>query len=325
MRAVSVTTGSRLHFGPLSVAGPAGGRFGGVGVMIASPRTVLTAKQAATDSIVGDASAIVRVAEFLKRIRNTAPEEFRVPCEISISETIPSHCGYGSGTQLALAVARAVSVVANEPEPRLETLAHRVQRGLRSAIGLYGFQQGGFLVDGGRVESDGLGTLVSRLEFPADWRFVLAAPKQVIGLSGAAEQSAFARQPHMPVSLTAELCRIVLMDWLPSVLEADFQRCSDAMYTYGHAVGEFFTPTQGDVFSHPKMAELARLIRHRGISGVAQTSWGPTLATLCYSADHAAQLERDLAQDPRWNECSFEVVAPLNRGASVLVSIGRRL
>lgn len=100
MRAVSVTTGSRLHFGPLSVAGPAGGRFGGVGVMIASPRTVLTAKQAATDSIVGDASAIVRVAEFLKRIRNTAPEEFRVPCEISISETIPSHCGYGSGTQL---------------------------------------------------------------------------------------------------------------------------------------------------------------------------------------------------------------------------------
>ena len=320
MREVSVITGARLHFGPLSVAAPAGGKFGGVGVMIASPRTVLTARAATADQIHGDDPSTLRVAEFLRRIREAQPDHEHVPCKFCITEAIPSHCGFGSGTQLGLAVARAVSLVENEPDPSLETLARRVQRGLRSAIGLHGFARGGFLIDGGRWESKQLGTLVSRVEFPGEWRFVLAAPRTATGLSGAAEQSAFARQPPMPVSLTAELCRLVLMDWRPSVIEAGFERCSESLYNYGHAVGEFFAPTQGGVFAHPRMAEWASLIRRRGIRGVAQTSWGPTLAALCVSDDQAQILQRDFSNDAAWKDCSFDVVTPLNDGATVRVS-----
>ena len=319
MTEVSVTTGARLHFGPLSVAAPAGGRFGGVGVMIDSPRTILSARAASTDSILGDDSTIRRVGEFLRRIRESVPADYSRPCEISVTEAIPSHCGFGSGTQLGLAVARAVAHITHEQEPGLHALALRVQRGKRSAIGLHGFMLGGFLVDGGRVESNQLGTLVSRSEFPAEWRFVLAAPRRVVGLSGDAEKSAFAKQPPMPVSLTAELCRIVLMDWLPSVLEADFNRCGNSMYTFGHLVGEFFAPAQGGVFAHPRMAEWAHLIRRRGIEGVAQTSWGPTLAALCPDRAQAIQLQQDFLQDPAWGDCAFDVVAPLNCGAAINV------
>ena len=314
---VTITTGARLHFGPLSVQAPAGGRFGGVGVMIDSPGIALSCRVAQADWIRADEIIAPRVAEFLRRIRQAMLEQKSPACEISVTQMIPSHRGFGSGTQLGLAVARAMSVISNEPEPGLEELARRVGRGLRSAIGLYGFDRGGFLVDGGRVQSNQIGTLVSRVEFPADWRFVIAAPREIIGLSGEAEQSAFASQPPMPTSLTAELCRVVLMDWLPSVIEMSFSQCSESMFTFGHAVGKFFSHAQGGVFAHPRMAEWSRLLQNRGVQGVAQTSWGPTLAALCPNVANARQLQSDFATDAAWSDCSFEVVAPLNCGATV--------
>ena len=321
MKQVCITTGARLHFGPLSVSGPKGGRFGGVGVMIDFPRTVLAA-HAASGNLVrgGDETTTKRVAEFLMRARKETPDHFQTPCEIEIKEIIPSHCGFGSGTQLGLATALAASIVAEEPRPSLEELALRTGRGMRSAIGIHGFQQGGFLVDGGRVDSSKLGTLITRAEFPEDWRFVLASPQRAIGLSGDAEQHAFASQPAMPQVLTAELCRIVLMEWLPSVIEADFARCGEAMFIYGKAVGEFFSPAQGGVFAHPRMAEWADKVQQCGIRGVAQTSWGPTLAALCSSDEAARQLHRDFAGDSAWNDCAFQIVSPLNRGATVDVN-----
>ncbi len=321
MTQICITTGARLHFGPLSVSGPTGGRFGGVGVMIDFPRTVLAAHAAPADLIRGgDELTTKRVMEFLKRARKEIPDNFQTPYEIEIKEIIPSHCGFGSGTQLGLAIALAASIVTEEPRPSLDELARRTGRGMRSAIGIHGFQQGGFLVDGGRVNSNKLGTLITRVEFPEDWRFVLASPQRVIGLSGDAEQHAFASQPAMPQRLTAELCRIVLMEWLPSVIEADFARCSESMFEYGNAVGDFFSPAQGGIFAHPRMAEWADNVQQRGIRGVAQTSWGPTLAALCSSDEAAKQLHGDFAGDSNWNDCSFQIVSPLNRGAKVDVS-----
>jgi len=317
---VSITTGARLHFGPLSVAAPAGGRFGGVGVMIDAPRTVLKARRDTTDSVSGDPKSVERVTEFLRRAREHLAPADRVACRITVLESIPSHCGFGSGTQLGLAVASMASHMTGESQPALPMLARRVQRGMRSAIGLYGFQQGGFLVDGGRLEANQLGTLVSRVDFPDDWRFVLAMPLRATGLSGDAEQSAFVRQPPMPTTLTAELCRVVLMDWLPAVIEQDFSRCSESMFAFGHAVGEFFTPTQGGVFAHPRMASWANHIRRAGVQGVAQTSWGPTLAALCSSHSHAEQVCHDFSHDTAWSDCSFRIVSPLNRGAHIEVA-----
>jgi beta-RFAP synthase len=208
----------------------------------------------------------------------------------------------------------------HEPELAAETLARRAGRGLRSAVGLHGFLRGGFLVDGGRAESGRLGTLVARVDFPEEWRFVLAMPHRSIGLSGEAEQSTFASQPSMPIGLTSELCRTVLMDWLPSVIESDFSRCSDSMYRFGTTVGEFFSNAQGGVFSHPRMRQWAELVRSRGVSGVAQTSWGPTLAALCCDEKSAEQLKNDFANDSSWSDCSFQVVTPLNCAASVSIS-----
>lgn len=317
MTDVTITTGSRLHFGPLSVAAPAGGRFGGVGVMIDSPSLVLSMSSSREESFEGDPTSVARIKELFARIRSSNSPFATSELKVSIRNQIPSHCGFGSGTQLGLAVAKAMSVVADEPEPSLETLARRVGRGLRSAVGLHGFAYGGFLVDGGRADSTQLGTLVGRVELPAEWTFVLAIPRQSIGLSGEAEQSAFAKQTPMDQTLTAELCRNVLMDWLPAAIKSDFERFSEAMYDFGIRVGEFFSGVQGGVFSNARMTEWAAVMRRRGIAGIAQTSWGPTVAALCPNEATAGQVVAEFTNDPNWQDCQFQLASPLNRGALV--------
>lgn len=316
---VTVTTGARLHFGPLAAAGSGGGKFGGVGMMISAPGCVVIARPADRDSFVGDEASVARVARFVRHIRDASPGDVMVAsCQIEVREAIPSHSGLGSGTQLGLAVARALSELSGEREVSVETLARRAGRGLRSAIGLHGFARGGFLVDGGRADQrDQLGTLVARCDVPPEWRLVLASPPQSSGLSGEAELRAFAAQPPMSSALTGELCRIVLMDWLPAVIEADFARVSSAMYEFGLAVGRFFEPVQGGVFAHPRMARLVEHLRARGVSGIAQTSWGPTLAVLCAGDAEAHQLAADYTDGGDWSDCEFRVVEPLNRGATV--------
>ncbi|MBC8113781.1 MAG: hypothetical protein H7062_05350 [Candidatus Saccharimonas sp.] len=316
---VTVTTGARLHFGPLAAAGSSGGKFGGVGMMISAPGHVVTARSAERDSFVGDEASAARVAEFVRRIRTASTGGAKTAAyEIDVREAIPPHSGLGSGTQLGLAVARALSELSGERDVPAETLARRAGRGLRSAIGLHGFARGGFLVDGGRADQrDQLGTLVARYDFPPEWRLVLASPLQSSGLSGEDEQRAFASQPPMSSALTGELCRIVLMDWLPALIEADFARVSTAMYEFGLAVGHFFEPVQGGVFAHPRMARLVEQLRTRGVHGIAQTSWGPTLAILCADQAEAHQLTNDYARGGDWSDCEFRIVEPLNRGAVV--------
>lgn len=318
---VTVTTGARLHFGPLAAAGSTGGKFGGVGMMVTAPGFVVSAQAANRDEFYGDQDACERVAEFVRNVRRSCPQAAAAPpIRIDVAQGIPSHAGLGSGTQLGLAVSRVFSELSGEQDVAIETLARRAGRGLRSAIGLHGFALGGFLVDGGRAASGELGTLVSRIEFPADWRLILAAPPSSTGLSGAAEQQAFAAQPPMPKSLTAELCRIALMDWLPGLIEADFERVSSAMYEFGLRVGEFFEPAQGGVFANPRMTQLVREVRHRGLAGAAQTSWGPTIGLLCEDSQSAQGIIDDLSRDHRWSDCRFVLTAPLNRGAAITCS-----
>lgn len=284
-------------------------------MMVSAPGYAMTARAAVEDTFSGEAGCCARAAEFVRRVRESVATTS--PVHLSIHETIPEHAGLGSGTQLALAVALALSRLSGECSVPVETLARRAGRGLRSAIGLHGFAQGGFLVDGGRAGSGQLGTLVSRIETPVNWRVILVAPPQSRGLSGEQEQRAFASQPPMSQSLTAELCRIALMDWMPGIIEADFDRVSNAMYDFGLNVGKFFEPAQGGVFAHPLMQDLVTELRRRGVAGVAQTSWGPTICVLCESESSAGQIVSDLEAKGRWSDCLFRIVQPMNTGAVI--------
>ena len=180
---VMIHTGARLHFGLLAHRPPSGRHFGGAGPTIDTPGVKLTARVADRDQIIAPQTLLQRVEKILSGYRNRVEPHQQPPrCRIEIHRQIPPHQGLGSGTQLALAVGKALAVCTGEVDLPLLELAQRVDRGARSALGIHGFEQGGFLIDGGKRQLEDIGTLVSRTLFPAEWRIVLVAPPLGEGL-----------------------------------------------------------------------------------------------------------------------------------------------
>src|SRR6201999_4402051 len=95
---------------------------------------------------------------------------------IDVHRALPAHSGLGSGTQLALAIARAIAEI-YEIDADPPALARAVGRAQRSAIGTWTFAGGGLVVEGGRRrDRDESGPLIARLAFPESWRCVVAVP-----------------------------------------------------------------------------------------------------------------------------------------------------
>ncbi len=324
-REVSVTTGSRLHWGLLSLAPATGREFGGIGLMVDEPSLMLSARLSSTgqDTIICSEGCYSKVAAAIDAARRSLAGPLRERFfSVELHSEIPLHCGFGSGTQLSLAVAKAISVLSGEPALSSVELAQRVQRGARSALGVHGFDSGGFLVEGGKRDPAEISPLVMHADFPEDWKILLITPVNQAGISGILEADAIQQLGPMPVAVTEKLCRLVLMQLMPAVLTRDFAGFSSGLTEFGHIVGEFFSPAQGGIFAHPRMVELEKLLISKGIQGIAQTSWGPTLSVVCPSSDNAEKVSSTILQNGYGELCSLRTVNPLNHGARIQSSDG---
>ncbi len=316
---VTVRTGARLHFGLLAINPARGRQFGGAGLMVDAPGFDLLAEVSAADEVTGGTeSSRKRIESFIERLRGSS-EHSLPPLKVHIRSEIPPHCGLGAGTQLGLTAATITAALSGETMPSVRERAERVARGKRSAIGLYGFESGGWLVDGGQRTAGEISPLISRADWPADWPWVLIAPPEREGLSGLAEQHAFQRLSPMTEATTARLCRTLLLELVPSLLDHDFESVSEALWDYGKTVGEYFLPVQQGLFADVRMTRLADHLRREGITGIAQTSWGPTIAVLRPSTHAAEELVTQLQTVGQWTDCRIQLVHGLNRGAEVLI------
>jgi len=322
---ITITTGARLHFGFLENGTNCSRQFGGAGVMVDSPgyRVVVSVDkndvEASTSAVLQSAQA--RAQRFRQTYRENAPSEFcdiLSRCNVNVLTAIPAHSGLGSGTQLGLAVATGLSLLCGEPTVDATTLATRVGRGKRSALGIHGFERGGFLIDGGKQGDHEIGQLLERIDFPADWRFLLVTPPNP-GLSGQAELDAFASLEPMSERTTSELREILMDSLLPAVQKVDFKTCSESLYEFGQIVGNYFAPIQGGTMACARMAELVSEFQSRGLTGLGQTSWGPTLFALCENLERAESLCAEFSTEERWSDCTFRIAAPLNSGAEIEV------
>jgi beta-ribofuranosylaminobenzene 5'-phosphate synthase len=285
---IYVEAPARLHFGVLDLGGRLGRHFGGLGAAVPCPSLLLEAAPAAT--LTGKGPDADRAVEFARRFLafHGLPEGGR----LVVHKAIPSHAGLGSGTQLGLAVARALAELHSLPTDVVE-LARAVARGKRSAIGTWTFALGGFIVEGGRkVGSQEIAPLLARFEVPSAWRCVVAVPHGPRGLSGEAETSAFEHLPNPADDEIQRVSHIVLMQLLPALVEADLASFGDALSTVQRITGAWFAEQQGGIFAPGPTERLVADMATWGAAGVGQSSWGPAVYGLVESDEAARDLAR---------------------------------
>jgi len=283
---VFVEAPARLHFGVLDLRGALGRWFGGIGAAAPAPTLLVSASPADTLTVEGEDAD--RAAMFARRF--LAHHGLAGGATIRVERTLPPHAGLGSGTQLGLAVGRALAEIFGITT-EAPALARAVGRGERSAIGTWTFAGGGLVVEGGRrQESNGIGPLLARLPFPATWRCVVAVPFGTPWMTGSAEAAAFAQLPAPPERDVERVAHLVLMALLPALADADLATFGGALTAIQEITGRWFAPVQGGTFAPGPSEELVGRMAEWGASGVGQSSWGPAVYGIVAAEDAAQRL-----------------------------------
>lgn len=270
---VFVEAPARLHFGVLDLRGALGRWFGGIGTAAPEPTLLLSARPDRTLAVEG---ADAERAETFARAF-LAHHGLQSGARISIDRALPRHAGLGSGTQLALAIARAIAELHGLPTDTA-ALARAVGRAQRSAVGTWTFDGGGLVVEGGRhAGTNGVGPLIARLPFPSSWRCVVAVPQQPPAISGADEAAALAALPRPPEREVEQVAHLVVMALLPSLADGDLAGFGCALTAIQTMTGRWFAAVQGGTFAPGPSEELVRHMAERGAPGVGQSSWGPAV------------------------------------------------
>lgn len=325
---VRVAAPARLHLGFLDPDATLGRRWGSLGLCVEGFETVVALRWAEADHLSAAAGVppgeLDRAAGHLERLRHHWPATRRQALSLHLAQALPPHAGFGSGTQLALAVGRAYAELMGLPadETRTPQLARALSRGLRSGIGVAAFDQGGLLLDGGPSDAGDqhrIAPLLARLALPGDWRIVLALDPQQEGLSGHAEREALQALPAFPQADAAAICHETLMRILPGAATDDFTSFAAGLNRIQALLGDHFAPAQPDgAYASPSVGRLMRWLGQHHPTAVGQSSWGPTgfaffasataAEAACTAAREAGQCDARLA---------LHTVSARNEGARV--------
>ncbi len=196
--------------------------------------------------------------------------------KVNLKSIPPRHCGFGTGTQLGLSVAKSYIALYNINES-IKKLSEIIGRGNRSGIGTAAFEHGGFLVDGGKGKSNHMPPLLVQHKFPEEWKILVILDTEKEGLHGSAETDAIRRLPTLNKKLSSHLCHETLLRLLPSIIEKDFKSFAIGLNEIQRIMGNYFSDLQGgSMFSSSKVDLLiSYLVRNYDVA-YGQSSWGPT-------------------------------------------------
>lgn len=316
---VQVTAPARLHIGFLDLNGGLGRKFGSIGLAIDRPAAIVRLRHAAVPAVSG--AEVGRAHRYLAAAKTELG--LTGSYDLVVAGAIPPHAGFGSGTQLALAIAVALARLEGlDVDPA--ALAARLDRGARSGIGVAAFLQGGFVLDGGKGAGDAPPPIVARLDFPVDWAIVLVIDEDAEGVHGPDETEAFRRLPPFPAEDAAHLCRLVLMRMLPALADHDIASFGAAVSEVQARLGDHFAPAQGGGrYTSRRVGEAVEALVRAGAAGGGQSSWGPTGFALFASQATAQAAIAGLAPNDRSRDgLNFVVARGRNRGAAIEVEAG---
>jgi predicted sugar kinase len=131
------------------------------------------------------------------------------------------------------------------------------------------------VLDGG-PRNDALAEVLWRISFPRDWRVLLILDPAETGVHGANEIAAFAALPDFPEMETEDLTRRILQAALPALAAEDFKTFCDEVGYLQKEMGAYFAPIQGGPYVSASVAAVLKGLASDGVTGLGQSSWGPT-------------------------------------------------
>lgn len=310
---VKVISRGRLHMGFFDLHGGLGRLYGGIGLSLSAP--VQTLRLSLSESWQAPPTAHPRALAIAQSL--VAKLNLHCAVKLDLESSLPEHAGLGSGTQLALAIGAAISHLF-QLNLSTKELASLTGRGQRSGIGIAAFDQGGLILDGGRrmePSATGIPPMLARYDFPEEWRVLLVLDKQLAGVHGAHERAAFEQLPAFSENLAAHLCRHVLMQAMPAMVERDLYAFGQAIQVLQSHVGDHFAPVQGGRYASADVAAVLQYLSAHGVTCVGQSSWGPTgfavFADAPSAESHLQQLKTKFAH----SGLSWVICSGYNRGA----------
>jgi len=317
---IRIRASSRLHLGFMDLNGSLGRLYGSVGVSLSNPGTDITVKHHSHLSVRNTSSEIKkRIIDCIKIFSKYYQIDPNVM--IIVHESIPEHKGLGSGTQLALAVSTALAhlfgIKTNTYDQSI-----LMGRGMRSSIGIWSFEHGGLIIDSG-IKKQGHGVVAKPPKalitdaFPEEWRFIIVVPEKNQGLSGEQEKDAInAIDP--PKKISEEICRLVMMQLLPALLEKDIEKFGSALTEIDRKTGLFFEPVQGGIYSEKLSDKIIDHLLSSGAYGAGQSSWGPAIYGLTSATESVSLAGRMKAfMTDRKIKGNVIVSSGRNRGAEI--------
>lgn len=310
---VHIEAPARLHMGFINPTAGPGRNFGSIGVALQGPSTCISVRASASATANGpDAERALSWLHRAARILGLPPR-----AHVELQQVIPGHVGLGSGTQLALAVGIGLARLYGCSDS-VRRIAAVTERGARSGIGVGAFEQGGFLVDGGRGMRDQVPPVIARIPFPESWRIVLAFDRDIQGLHGQQEVDAFNALPLFPAQDVAHLARLVLTQILPAVVEQDLETFGAAVTELQQRVGDHFAPAQGGRFASRVVSAALTCLGDAGATAVGQSSWGTGFCVID-GQDRAERLVADARQQlSHYSGLRFMIARARNAGAKII-------
>lgn len=283
IKEIRITTPSRLHFSLIDLNGDLGRIDGGFGLAINEPKFQMVAEPS-TEIQIESIAYTERASEILTLLQKI----YQFPgIKLDINSEIPTHSGFGSGTQLSLGIASAVNTLYDLNLSVLE-LANAVGRGGTSGIGVAAFETGGFIVDGGHrypeekssflpsAAADNISPppILFQHTFP-EWQLLIVIPN-CSRIYGEQELDLFRTLCPQPAFVAPKLSHILLFQVLPAILEND-------LHSFGKSLNEIQTFGWKKVEIDAQGSELQQtleFLKSNGALGAGVSSWGPAICAL---------------------------------------------
>lgn len=267
--------------------------------MISQPQTIVQLTQTAANlpfSVGGPGHE--RVSQVADRFIHVVGLPQRPAIHVSILSRPDAHTGLGSGTQLDLAVADGLNYLTGNKLSARQLAVEVAQRGLRSAVGVHGYWQGGLIYERGVPDQSlsAINPIVCRLTIPDQWRIALLRPQIIAAekVAGAMEANCFQAVERPKHESSEALANIIEKRLLPAVESADFAQFCESVRTYNYNSGMFFAEVQGGAYNGPQITACIQHLTKVGFPGVGQSSWGPTVFVFCEHEEAVLRLRSSL-------------------------------